>query len=267
MDSSTQMMDSSSPAMDSTMQVWSQMPMMHSSQYLQNPTTQQMPMMHSSQYLQHPTTQQMPCIGGPECPSHSIEMPVYSSQHVQHSSTSASQNESGASSTIISFVPDVEEELIPIVGMLVDSIEEACNLYNIYAKAARFSVRKSSDARRKNEVVWKKFVCFKEGQKVEKMCHTNVVQRRVTDTRENCGVELQVRRNADGQWVVCKFVIGHSHILSSPRKAHMLRSHRSVIEPKKILIDSLSAANIRTCSQMDIFEVQAGGRADMVGFT
>ncbi|XXG73186.1 hypothetical protein AAC387_Pa07g2146 [Persea americana] len=186
---------------------------------------------------------------------------------MQHSSTSASQKESGASSTIISFVPDVEEELIPIVGMLVDSIEEAYNLYNIYAKAAGFSVRKSSDARRKNEVVWKKFVCSKEGQKVEKMCRTNVVQRRVTDIRENCGAELQVRRNADGQWVVCKFVIEHSHILSSPRKAHMLQSHRSVTAPKKKMIDSLSAANIRTCSQMDIFEVQAGGRANMVGFT
>ena len=47
----------------------------------------------------------------------------------------------------------------------------------------------------------------------------------------------------------------------------MLRSHRSVTAPKKKMIDSLSAANIRTCSQMDIFEVQAGGRANMVGFT
>ena len=61
--------------------------------------------------------------------------------------------------------------------------------------------------------------------------------------------------------------MGHTHILSSPRKAHMLRSHRVASAPKKNLIDSFSAANIRTRSQMDIFEVQAGGRLDLVGFT
>ena len=36
--------------------------------------------------------------------------------------------------------------------------------------------------------------------------------------------------------------------------------------PKKNLIDSISAANIRTCSQMEIFEFQAGGHLDLVGF-
>eukprot|EP00268_Persea_americana_P039936 TRINITY_DN3957_c1_g1_i2.p1 TRINITY_DN3957_c1_g1~~TRINITY_DN3957_c1_g1_i2.p1 ORF type:complete len:128 (+),score=18.80 TRINITY_DN3957_c1_g1_i2:1406-1789(+) len=99
------------------------------------------------------------------------------------------------------------------------------------------------------------------------MCVANVVQRRVTDIRVNCGAELQVKRNELGQWVVCKSVVEHSHILSSPRKAHMLRSHRNVPAPKRNLIDSFSAANIHTYSQMDIFEAQAGGRPDLVGFT
>ncbi|XXG65614.1 hypothetical protein AAC387_Pa05g3271 [Persea americana] len=169
-------MDNSTPTTDSQIQVYQesaniavteslpqsiQMPVMYFSQHMpimhpshqsqQMPMiyfSQQVPIMHSMQYLQHPATEQIPFIGVTDSSSHSVEMPVHSSQHVHSSSTSATQKESGASSTVRSFIPDVEEEITPRVGMLMDSIEEAYDLYNTYAKVAGFSVRKSSDARR-----------------------------------------------------------------------------------------------------------------------
>ncbi|XXG62316.1 hypothetical protein AAC387_Pa05g0693 [Persea americana] len=95
------------------------MPIMHPShQSQQMPMmyfTQQMPIMHSMQYLQHPATEQIPFIGVTDSSSHSVEMHVHSSQHVHNSSTSATQKESGASSTVRLFIPDVEEEIIPRV--------------------------------------------------------------------------------------------------------------------------------------------------------
>ncbi|KAJ8641942.1 hypothetical protein MRB53_018636 [Persea americana] len=112
-------MDNSTPTTDSQIQVYQesaniavteslpqsiQMPVMYFSQHMpimhpshqsqQMPMiyfSQQVPIMHSMQYLQHPATEQIPFIGVTDSSSHSVEMPVHSSQHVHSSSTSATQ--------------------------------------------------------------------------------------------------------------------------------------------------------------------------------
>ena len=127
-------------------------------------------------------------------------------------------------------MPQVDEEKLPKVGQVFENIEDAYNAYNTYAKAAGFSIRRSSETRLNNQVVRKKFVCSKEGCKKKRLGG----ERRTSDTRENCGSYLQLKKMKGGYWTVFKIVVEHSHLLSTPKKAHMLRSHHRVYAPKKI---------------------------------
>ncbi|XP_060668184.1 protein FAR1-RELATED SEQUENCE 5-like [Ziziphus jujuba] len=63
------------------------------------------------------------------------------------------------------YIPQVAENCKPKVGQKFESIDGAHEFYIKYAKEAGFSVRSSSTKRCKGaeEVVWKEFVCFKEG--------------------------------------------------------------------------------------------------------
>lgn len=50
--------------------------------------------------------------------------------------------------------------------MKFESLDDAFSFYNEYARESGFSARMSNSKKSKktNEVIWKKFVCFKEGQ-------------------------------------------------------------------------------------------------------
>ena len=64
-----------------------------------------------------------------------------------------------------SYIPTVDDDKCRKLGMLFNTIDDAFNFYNAYAKDAGFSVRKSSRKTRndttmhENFVYWKTFVC------------------------------------------------------------------------------------------------------------
>ena len=66
--------------------------------------------------------------------------------------------------------------------------------------------------------------------------------------------------------MVFKIIVEHTHLLSTPRKTHILRSHRIVSALKKKLIYTYGVANLRPRDQMTLLKLQAGGR-NKVGFT
>ncbi|KAJ0099610.1 hypothetical protein Patl1_20957 [Pistacia atlantica] len=47
-----------------------------------------------------------------------------------------------------------------------------------------------------------------------------------------------------GNYVVSIFVEAHNHSLRTPRKVHLLRSHRNVLVAQKALTQKFSAANV-----------------------
>ncbi|XP_060674867.1 protein FAR1-RELATED SEQUENCE 5-like [Ziziphus jujuba] len=144
------------------------------------------------------------------------------------------------------------------VGQEFESIDGAHEFYIKYAKEAGFSVRSNSTKRCKGvkEVVRKQFVCFKEGVSSIK---DDERKRCRGMTRENCKAKLAVVRSKTGKFVITVFVEEHSHPLSTPRRVHLLRSHRSVSEAKKSLTLQFSAANVPTHQQISILEFEAGG--------
>ncbi|KAL2461525.1 Protein FAR1-RELATED SEQUENCE 5 [Abeliophyllum distichum] len=64
-------------------------------------------------------------------------------------------------------------------------------------------------------------------------------------------------------WVVNKFVAEHNHALCTPSRVHLLRSHRCVTATKKALAQQFSEANIPTCQQLRLMEIDAGGAASI----
>lgn len=121
-----------------------------------------------------------------------------------------------SSSTNLLHYPSVEDVITPKMGMHFDDLNDAFEFYNGYAKHAGFSVRKDSTRTKNGEVIWKRFLCSKEGKTNEKYwIDKEFVQRRRMEMRENCNAMLQVKKDQSGGFVASKFVLEHSHALTT----------------------------------------------------
>ncbi|XP_074576084.1 protein FAR1-RELATED SEQUENCE 5-like [Curcuma longa] len=173
-----------------------------------------------------------------------------------------------------SYTPQVTDDRKPKIGMEFVSIEEAFACYNQYARESGFSARMSHSRKNKitNEVNWKTFVCFKEGhtddQRKKQTQGDQQKRERVRgEVRTGCKSKISIVKNQSGpNWIVTNFVETHNHPLSTPSKVHLLRSHRSVSTAKKALTQQFSEANIPTCQQMRLLEIEYGG-PELVGCT
>ncbi|KAL2486569.1 Protein FAR1-RELATED SEQUENCE 5 [Abeliophyllum distichum] len=78
--------------------------------------------------------------------------------------------------------------------------------------------------------------------------------------RCGCNARLSVVKQQTGEgWVVSTFVEEHNHPLATPSRVHLLRSHRGVSKTKKALVQQFSEANISTCQQVRLLEIDVGG--------
>ncbi|PIA31354.1 hypothetical protein AQUCO_05000023v1 [Aquilegia coerulea] len=165
-------------------------------------------------------------------------------------------------------IPQVPNDLKPMRGQEFSSLDEVLEFYNAYAKHAGFSVRKWAEKKNKNkEIIRKEYVCFKEGkcsivEEVEK-------SRRRGSVREGYKARIVVSKSSNGKFVVTLIVEGHNHPLSTPRKTHLLRSHREVSSAHKCLSQQLSMVNIPTHQQYnflgDLYNYNSDVRKELKG--
>ncbi|KAK1287324.1 Protein FAR1-RELATED SEQUENCE 5 [Acorus calamus] len=66
--------------------------------------------------------------------------------------------------------------------------------------------------------------------------------------------------------LIYNFIEGHVHVLSTPRKTPLLRSHREITGSQKSLIDSFQDANVGPSQTITILALDLGGY-DRVGCT
>ncbi|KAG6390848.1 hypothetical protein SASPL_148593 [Salvia splendens] len=132
--------------------------------------------------------------------------------------------------------------------MKFQSIDDAFEFYNQYAREAGFSARYSNSRKNKmtNEVVWKQFVCFKAGQTDEARSKNRAptggpIQIRARgEVRTNCKAKISiVKQQAGSDWSVSVFIV---------------------------LTQQFSEANIPTYQQMQLLEMESGG-PESVGCT
>ena len=72
-----------------------------------------------------------------------------------------------------------------------------------------------------------------------------------------------VKHQTGPNWIISTFVEEHNHVLATPTKIHLLRSHRNVSAAKRVLSQQLSEANIPTCQQIRVMEIESGGVQNM----
>ncbi|TXG54219.1 hypothetical protein EZV62_019475 [Acer yangbiense] len=164
-----------------------------------------------------------------------------------------------SSNTDSTYLPQVKPDCKPTLGQEFASIDDVQAFYNNYAKEAGFSTRINSSKKDKetNEIYRKEYVCSKEGSTSKGV--RSETKRRRGISREGCTAKLAAIRSKTGKYIVTVFVEDHNHSLATPRKVHLLRSHRNVTDVQRVLYKQLTEANVPLHQQISIFELQAGG--------
>ncbi|XP_020245390.1 protein FAR1-RELATED SEQUENCE 5-like [Asparagus officinalis] len=118
----------------------------------------------------------------------------------------------------------------PCIGMKFSTHEEGYNFYNAYTKLKAFGIRKghTSWSRKKDAIIFRTFVCDKEGFKFLKDKREdgrNVIQK--SDTRCGCNARMIIGVDrSTGKWVVRIFNINHNgHPLTTPNRVKKHYSH------------------------------------------
>ncbi|KAK1267428.1 Protein FAR-RED IMPAIRED RESPONSE 1 [Acorus gramineus] len=149
--------------------------------------------------------------------------------------------------------------------MSFDSIEEAEKFYMSYAKIAGFSVRKAStkyhNVDGSKELYMRDFVCSKEGFK-NLSTNKSIPKYTRGHTRVGCRAKISLMKD-DQRWKVRVLVEGHAHVLCTPRKTHLLRSHREVTNVQKSLIDTFRGSNVSTAQTISVMGSESGGYGEI----
>eukprot|EP00261_Vitis_vinifera_P026023 XP_010659131.1 PREDICTED: protein FAR1-RELATED SEQUENCE 5-like [Vitis vinifera] len=137
------------------------------------------------------------------------------------------------------------------------------------ARVAGFSIRKDDLKRDKNgDIISRKWVCSKEGQRATKFIENDKRQREPRSlTRVGCEAAFRVGLNRkDGKWIVKEFIGDHNHNLVDAINTQFLRSHQTISNPDKAQVDVLRKVGVKTTQIMDYMVKQSGGH-EHVGFT
>ncbi|KAG9453626.1 hypothetical protein H6P81_006530 [Aristolochia fimbriata] len=155
---------------------------------------------------------------------------------------------------------DIENQ-VPRVGQEFQSLDEAYEFYNKYARMRGFSVQKDTLVRKLAKVVFQSFVCSKEGTKKYDKRRENVKTR--AETKEGCNTFLKVSLKPNGMYKVTQFSGKHSHPVISPTKSHFLKFHRKVTEVVAAQIELASLAGIAPKQVYELQSRQARGRENL----
>ncbi|KAG9458201.1 hypothetical protein H6P81_002709 [Aristolochia fimbriata] len=152
--------------------------------------------------------------------------------------------------------------IVSMVGMQFDTFDEAFNFYNSYAFKKGFSVQRDRIHTKGGVKVDQLFVCAKEGKKWYDKQHANATFSRA-QTRCECEAKMYVWLNDLEKVEVKNFTEEHTHECITPRKAHMLRSHRSLSKVQVAQANFADAVGITPKAIVDFQSRQVGGRESL----
>ncbi|KAI8571329.1 hypothetical protein RHMOL_Rhmol01G0111400 [Rhododendron molle] len=144
--------------------------------------------------------------------------------------------------SVVSSVPKMEQQF--------DNLDDVFKFYNNYAKQVGFSVRIHSSKVKDGEIIRNEYVCYKQGKRAPKSSENSEAPtiRRRGIIRTDCRAKLSVVRNNTGEgFVVIQFLEAHNHELTSPRRVHLLPSHRRMSAAARSLTKDLAAPDHVLC--------------------
>ncbi|KAK9749664.1 hypothetical protein RND81_02G141900 [Saponaria officinalis] len=157
----------------------------------------------------------------------------------------------------------VEAEKSELIGLKVDSEEEAYRAYSRYSFIKCFGVRNSNLRKTtKGEVIGREFCCFKQGNKADK----GALGKKYTKLDKRNGCKAMVYFTIiDGKYECVRHDMFHNHAFCSPDEVHHLRCHRKVDSNSVKYLMHLRSSGIRLADGIRSLEKEVGGSA-VVGF-
>ncbi|XP_021757130.1 protein FAR1-RELATED SEQUENCE 5-like [Chenopodium quinoa] len=157
-------------------------------------------------------------------------------------------------------------EAIPMIGMEFATENIAYDFYNRYSRAIGFGIRLSKFHRDDNTVtILDRIICCSfEGSRGKDKRAPYVKKHRAL-TRVGCSAMIKLSSRINGRFRIIKFEPQHNHVLSTPSKTHLFRSHRSINSSQASELDMACSSGIAPKASMELMSRRAGGR-DNLGF-
>jgi hypothetical protein len=154
-----------------------------------------------------------------------------------------------------------ETNIIPFVGQIFLSEEEAYAFYKRYAYHHGFSIRKGRFIKQNGIVSRRDFFCHREGSVSLKIIDPSKEQRKRESTRCDCKAHLRVslQKSHDifpSEWRVTKFVPEHNHCLLTQSEVRFLPAYRTILEEDHERIFLLKEAGLSVRQIMRVIELE-----------
>ncbi|XP_042979979.1 protein FAR1-RELATED SEQUENCE 5-like [Carya illinoinensis] len=122
--------------------------------------------------------------------------------------------------------------LEPYIGMEFEDVEDAQTFYKAYAKRKGFAIRTNHTRLSKDDktLCAVDYVCTRAGFRQVSRKEKDRILIESAETKIRCKAIMRIKEK---KWIVNKFVVGHNHILLTPRSTSLLRGHRGVTKVKK----------------------------------
>lgn len=154
--------------------------------------------------------------------------------------------------------------IVPSLGMEFESHHKAFLFYNAYARVLGFIVRK--DKTRKSNIdgslLFRRFCCSREGYRRKSCGEDTQDQNQVRGgvvvkprprilpvTRVGCNARMEVKKTADGKWIVQKFIEQHNHEFDRLGDMNMLRSQKQLEPTQPQIVDPVFDEGTSTSQQ------------------
>lgn len=152
----------------------------------------------------------------------------------------------------------VDRSLTPKIGMMFDSLKDAFDFYNEYARLVGFSVRiKRTNKHRKDKelTVLQTLCCSCEGTYTK----VNTPRKKREETRFKCLAKFETKLNKENKFELSKFISDHTHELVPPSCAYLLKSHRTVEDSQAAIMRKMRSCGLKPSDIYYYFCAEAGG--------
>jgi hypothetical protein len=174
------------------------------------------------------------------CRAGSVDMPWYNSRMI----------ETDDGQTL--FVPDVEEDVRPIVGKVFEKLDDCIEMYERYAFESGFDTRLSTQKKTKSGVVKLKYiVCNKQGipqcVSTDSLNTENSGKKSRIPSLQSTGCEARAifKLIEDGHsYKLAEFEEKHNHQMNSLEHRHLSKKQRKLGISEKLFIQKVSTSNI-----------------------
>ncbi|KAK9697963.1 hypothetical protein RND81_08G073300 [Saponaria officinalis] len=157
----------------------------------------------------------------------------------------------------------VEVETSELLGKMAENEQKAYEIYNDYAFLMGFSIRRSKQRNRSNQIgtSMKQYCCSKAGYKTSMGKHFSKL-----NNRTNCLAKTTCYIDEQGIYTIGKHHMEHNHQLCPEDKRHLLHSQRNVSPQGIEFLMQLVSSGVKLSDATRVIGKEKGG-LPMVGFT